>query len=102
MYSLACTYLPIYTTSICGLKLFTFRITSLKLHIELFRYENDLEGFKDAAKACVQAWKERTYEAPSTNDPHYPAFSHYQPHIHEPVRATMLAEARKVEVSSLI
>jgi len=60
-------------------------------------YENDMDSFKDAAKACVQAWKERTYEAPTTSDPHYPAFSHYQPHIHEPVRATMLAEARKHE-----
>ena len=78
--------------NLCEVKLFTY------VHIELFRYENDLEGFKDAAKACVQAWKERTYETPTTKDPHYPAFSHYQPHIHEPVRATMLAEARKVEV----
>ena len=66
------------------------------------RYENDLESFKDAAKACVQAWKERTYEPPATSDPHYPAFSHYQPHIHEPVRATMLAEARKHEVNLIL
>ena len=67
----------------------------------IFRYENDMDSFKDAAKACVQAWKERTYEAPTTSDPHYPAFSHYQPHIHEPVRATMLAEARKHEVRNI-
>ena len=67
----------------------------------IFRYENDIDSFKDAAKACVQAWKERTYEAPTTSDPHYPAFSHYQPHIHEPVRATMLAEARKHEVRNI-
>ena len=60
-----------------------------------------MDSFKDAAKACVQAWKERTYEAPTTSDPHYPAFSHYQPHIHEPVRATMLAEARKHEVRNI-
>lgn len=62
------------------------------------RYENDIDSFREAAKACVQAWKERLYESPPTQDPHYPAFSVYQPQIHEPVRATMLAEARKHEV----
>lgn len=62
-------------------------------------YENDNDSFKDAAKACVQAWKERLYDEPSSQDPHYPAFSPYQPKLHEPVKATMLAEARKHEVS---
>ena len=65
------------------------------------RYDNDLDSFKEAVSACVQAWKERIYDPPSSQDPHYPAFSHYQPQIHEPVRATMLAEARKIEVQRL-
>lgn len=62
-------------------------------------YENDLDSFKDAARACVQAWKERLYDAPPTCDPHYPAFSPYQPQLHETVRSTMMAEARKHEES---
>lgn len=63
-------------------------------------YENDIDAFKEAARACVQTWRERIYDTPPTEDPHYPAFSPYQAHVHEPVRATMLAEARKHEASA--
>lgn len=63
-------------------------------------YENDNDSFKDAAKACVQAWKERLYDEPPSQDPHYPAFSPYVPKVHESVKATMLAEARKHEEAS--
>ena len=65
----------------------------------LHRYESDIDAYKEAARACVQAWKERIYDPPPTSDSHYPAFSPYQPQVHEPVRATMLAEAKKQEVS---
>ena len=70
------------------------------MKIQIFcRYENSIEEYKDEARACVLEWKDRIYEQPaSSNDPHFPTFSPYQAHIHEPVRATMLAEARKHEV----
>ena len=80
-----------------------FEFMSLKnfydfLYFSLFRYDSDLDGFKAEARACVQEWKDRIYEPASSTDPHFPAFSPYQAHIHEPVRATMMAEARKHEV----
>lgn len=67
------------------------------------KYDSDLDGFKADARACVQEWKDRIYEQPAASfstDPHFPSFSPYQAHIHEPVRATMMAEARKHEASA--
>ena len=63
------------------------------------RYESDVDAYREAVRANVQTWNERIYDPPATSDPHYPAFSPYQPQIHEPVRATMLAEAKKQEVN---
>jgi len=63
-------------------------------------YENDMDAYREAVRANVQTWNERIYDPPPTSDPHYPAFSPYQPQIHEPVRATMLAEAKKQETSA--
>ena len=68
------------------------------LYFSLFRYDSDLDGFKAEARACVQEWKDRIYEPASSTDPHFPVFSPYQAHIHEAVRADMMAEARKHEV----
>ena len=67
-------------------------------YFSLFRYDSDLDGFKAEARACVQEWKDRIYEPASSTDPHFPVFSPYQAHIHEAVRADMMAEARKHEV----
>jgi len=64
------------------------------------RYESDVDAYREAVRANVQTWNERIYDPPATSDPHYPAFSPYQPQIHEPVRATMLAEAKKQETSA--
>ena len=76
-----------------------FSSSNISLTFPLFRYDSDLDGFKADARACVQEWKDRIYEQPaSSTDPHFPSFSPYQAHIHEPVRATMMAEARKHEV----
>ena len=58
-----------------------------------------MDAYREAVRANVQTWNERIYDPPPTSDPHYPAFSPYQPQIHEPVRATMLAEAKKQEVN---
>ena len=63
------------------------------------RYESDIDAYREAARECVQTWKERIYDPPPTSDSHYPTFSPYQPQIHEPVKATMLAEAKKQEVN---
>lgn len=70
----------------------------LRVDLLFSRYENDIEAYKESARECVQAWKERVFHLPPTNDPHYPSFSPYQPQIHEPVRVTMLTEAKKLEV----
>jgi hypothetical protein len=62
------------------------------------RYENDIDAYRENARACVLSWRDRIYDPPPSQDPHYPTFSPYEASIHEPVRTTMIAEAKKQDV----
>ena len=42
-------------------------------------------------------WRDRTFNSPSIDDPHYLTFSPYEPKVHEPVRQAMMTDARKLE-----
>ena len=42
-------------------------------------------------------WRDRIFSSPSIDDPHYLAFSPYEPKVHEPVRQAMMTDAKKLE-----
>ena len=55
------------------------------------------DQFKQQARSCVMEWRDRTFNSPCIDDPHYLTFSPYEPKVHEPVRQAMMTDARKLE-----
>jgi len=58
------------------------------------------DEFYIEVRRCVGEWKDRLYEPPSTDDPHFLAFQQYEPKVHEPVRIAMVEDARRLQQES--
>ena len=51
--------------------------------------------FTTLVRDCVSEWRDRLYECPATDDPHFLTFHQYEPKVHEPVRIAMVEDARR-------
>jgi len=51
--------------------------------------------FAILVRDCVSEWRDRLYECPATDDPHFLTFHQYEPKVHEPVRIAMVEDARR-------
>jgi hypothetical protein len=63
-----------------------------------FRYERSCSEedadnevtFRERVRDCVMDWRDRIYERPNFDDPHYLVFTPFEPKVHEPARQAML------------
>lgn len=55
------------------------------------RFENAPEEFAANVAQCVENSKQRLFDPPPTDDPHYLSFEPYEPAVHDQVKQRMLS-----------
>lgn len=58
----------------------------LRMYFCWFRYENNIELYRDRVKECVQKSIDRVFDPPDVDDQHYIQFNKWNSNIYEPIR----------------